>query len=61
MNNVLSIAAAYTSFKCIAWLMLVCHAHFETKTVKVATAAQALKCLLEWHIQCKLNNNLVFS
>ena len=39
--------AAYISFKCIAWLMLVCHPHFKTKTVEIPTAAQALKCLLE--------------
>ena len=40
--------------------MLVCQAQFKTKTVKIVTAAQALKYFLEWYITI-LNNILVFS
>ena len=40
-NTVLSISAAFTLFKCVAQLMFICHAHFSTKAVKVATVAQA--------------------
>ena len=51
MNTVLYIAAAYISFKCSYSTIDACVlCTLLNQTVKVATPAQSLKCLLVQHI-----------